>query len=555
MDNEKRIRTIMKLKDVKVDVLVIGGGITGSGIALDAQVRGLSTGLIEMQDFAAGTSSRSTKLIHGGLRYLKQLEFKLVSEVGKERAIVYENAPHVTTPIWMMLPIYKGGTFGKWSTSLGLSLYDILAKVKKTERRIMLSPTQAKSKEPLLKTKGLKGAGNYVEYRTDDARLTIEIIKTAVDKGALAVNYVKANTLLYEQGKVSGVEAVDGLTGDTFHIKAKKVVNATGPWVDFIREKDQSKEGKHLFLTKGVHIVFDKSKFPLQQAVYFDTPFKDGRMIFAIPRGDKTYVGTTDTVFHEDPVHPQMTEEDLTYLLEATNAMFPSLTLKAEDIESSWSGLRPLIHEEGKKPSDISRKDELFLSHSGLITIAGGKLTGYRKMAEKVVDVIVKQLKKETGVTYPPCSTAKVTLSGGEVGGTAQFPAFIEKQIDIGIKIGLSATVARNLVDCYGSNISYIYDNIIHKKELNRQSKLPLHLFGSLLYGLEHEMVITPSDFFIRRTGALYFKPEFVWKWKERVLQFITEYLQLSEEKRISFSKQIETELYDSIKPIKDVNK
>lgn len=239
------------LTDKQLDVLVIGGGITGSGIALDAVTRGLSTGVVEMQDFAAGTSSRSTKLVHGGLRYLAQFEVKMVAEVGKERAIVYENGPHVTTPEWMMLPFHKGGTFGPFTTNIGLRVYDFLAGVKKTERRKMLSPQEALKKEPLIKRENLRGAGYYVEYKTDDARLTIEVIKKAVQKGAHAINYAQATEFIYDKsGKVIGAYVRDQLTGEMHEIYAKKIVNACGPWVDDLRELDGSKKGKSLHLTK-----------------------------------------------------------------------------------------------------------------------------------------------------------------------------------------------------------------------------------------------------------------------------------------------------------------
>lgn len=376
----KRTMDLEKMEKDIYDVLVIGGGITGAGIALDAQMRGMKTALIEMQDFAAGTSSRSTKLVHGGLRYLKQFEVKMVAEVGKERAIVYENGPHVTTPEWMLLPIYKGGTFGSFSTSIGLRVYDFLAGVKKAERRMMLNREETLQKEPLLKREGLKGGGYYVEYRTDDARLTIEVMKRAVKEGAIAVNYTKAEQLLYEDGNICGVMAHDRIGQKSYKIRARKIVNATGPWVDSLRELDRSKQGKTLRLTKGIHLVFDGRRFPLQQAIYFDTP--DKRMVFAIPRDGKTYVGTTDTDYVGDIAHPRMSEEDRRYLLSCVNEMFPELKLDASDVESSWAGLRPLIYEEGKSPSEVSRRDEIFRSPSGLITIAGGKLTGYRKMAE-----------------------------------------------------------------------------------------------------------------------------------------------------------------------------
>lgn len=399
----ERDRMLTDMTKKTYDLFIIGGGITGAGTALDAASRGMKVALSEMQDFAAGTSSRSTKLVHGGLRYLKQFEVKMVAEVGKERAIVYENGPHVTTPEWMLLPFHKGGTFGSFTTSIGLRVYDFLAGVKKSERRSMLSAKETLQKEPLVKKDGLKGGGYYVEYRTDDARLTIEVMKEAVKFGAEPVNYSKVKELLYEKGKAVGVLIEDVLTKKEYKVYAKKIVNATGPWVDQLREKDHSKNGKHLQHTKGIHLVFDQSVFPLKQAVYFDTP--DGRMVFAIPREGKTYVGTTDTVYKEALEHPRMTTEDRDYVIKSINYMFPELNITANDIESSWAGLRPLIHEEGKDPSEISRKDEIWTSDSGLITIAGGKLTGYRKMAEHIVDLVRDRLKEEGEKDFGPCKT------------------------------------------------------------------------------------------------------------------------------------------------------
>jgi glycerol-3-phosphate dehydrogenase len=512
---QERSRDVQTLAEQEWDLLVIGGGITGAGIALDAQTRGIKTALIEMQDFAAGTSSRSTKLVHGGLRYLKQLEFGLVAEVGRERAIVYENAPHVTTPEWMLLPIVRGGTYGKWAASFGVYLYDRLAGVKKGERRKMLNAEETLAKEPLLRKEGLKGSCVYVEYRTDDARLTLEVLKEAVAQGALAVNYVKATDFLYRDGKLVGVKAMDLLHRREVVITAKKIVNAAGPWVDFLREKDGSKQGKTLHWTKGVHIVTDQSRFPLRHAVYFDTP--DGRMVFAIPRDGKTYIGTTDTDYHEDLEHPRITVEDRDYLLRAVNGMFPDVGLTPDDIESAWAGIRPLIHEEGKAPSEISRKDELFHSDSGLITIAGGKLTGYRKMAQKVVDLVASELAAETGRNFGPCRTADLPLSGGKFGGAARYPAFVKEQTRMGMELGLAREEAEKLVRRYGSNVGLVYDIVEKRREEAASFGLPPDVFAVLVYGVEHEMTATPSDFFIRRTSAMFFDIDWVRRWKEPV--------------------------------------
>ena len=532
--NHKRSEAIEALQNEQYDVLVIGGGITGAGIALDASMRGMKTALIDMQDFAAGTSSRSTKLVHGGLRYLKQFEVKMVAEVGKERAIVYENGPHVTTPEWMLLPFHDGGTFGPLSTSLGLRVYDFLAGVKRSERRKMFSAEETLKREPLVKREGLKGGGYYVEYRTDDARLTLEVMKRAAQKGAICLNYMKANGFMYEGGKVTGIEAVDELTGKTLAISAAKVINASGPWVDEVRKKDGSENGKHLRLTKGIHIVIDQSVFPLHQAVYFDTP--DKRMVFAIPRDGKAYVGTTDTFYNTDPIRPDVTAEDRAYLLDAIRFMFPSVNVGEADIESSWSGVRPLIYEDGKDPSEISRKDEIWEAESGLLTIAGGKLTGYRKMAETIVDLVAKRLKEERGILYSPSDTKHLPISGGDVGGSANFPAFVQSKTAAGTAKGFTERDAEKIARMYGSNAEKVFS-------YREESELPDLLNAQLLYAIEEEMAYTPADFFIRRTGALLFDIETVLTHKEAVTEKMARLFGWTEKEKATHAAELQKEI------------
>ncbi len=539
---------VSKLCSDVYDVLVIGGGITGAGIALDATSRGLKTALVEMQDFAAGTSSRSTKLIHGGLRYLKQFEVKLVAEVGKEREIVFENGPHVTTPEWMLLPIFKGGTFGKMSTSFGLSIYDFLAGVKKAERRTILSREETLLKEPLLRQEQLIGSGYYVEYRTDDARLTIEVLKAATEIGAVMCNYSKVLKLIYENGKVAGVEVEDQLSGEQYQIIAKKVVNATGPWIEEIQKLDQSTGKKSLRLTKGVHLVIDKKRFPLNQAVYFDT--EDSRMVFAIPRDGKVYVGTTDTFYHQEKARPYMTRKDASYLIRAINYMFPNQSLTEADIESSWAGIRPLIFEEGKKASEISRRDEIWESESGLITIAGGKLTGYRKMAEDIVNLLSTKFKREEGKSYPHCKTKKLPISGGDVGGSKHFNTFVESKTDRGIDSGLTNNESVQLTRMYGSNIDKVFELFREHKTDAEKYCIPSLLFAQLVYAIYYEMAATPCDFFNRRIGAVLFNIDFAQKWKSPVIAYMSEIMCWSEEEKQKFTNELETVLQRSVPPI-----
>jgi glycerol-3-phosphate dehydrogenase len=541
-----------QMLEESLDLIVIGGGITGAGIALDAATRGMKVAVLEMQDFAAGTSSRSTKLIHGGLRYLKQLEWKMVSEVGKERAIVYENGPHVTTPEWIMLPFYQCGTYGPFTTNIGLMIYDFLAGVKKHERRKMLTPEEALQREPLLKKNGLKGAGFYVEYKTDDARLTIEVMKKAVEHGALALNYLKVTNLIYENNKVIGVEAEDKIDGTKSSFYAKKIVNATGPWVDTLRELDGSKKGKTLQHTKGVHLVFDGKRFPLKQAIYFDTP--DGRMVFAIPRSGKTYVGTTDTVYKGDIAHPKVTIEDRDYLLKTIDFMFPEIKITKDDVESSWAGIRPLIHEEGKSPSEISRTDEIFVSDTGLISIAGGKLTGYRKMAENIVDLVAKQLQEEYERSYPSSLTKHIPISGGDVKGAEGFQTFLVETTKEGVSLGLSEEEAKAFVQRYGSNVDKIFRLYKESQEISVTEGIDPIVLTMLRYAMEYELAYKPADFFIRRTGALFFHIRWVHEHKDSVIRFMAKDFDWSNEQKEAYTRELEMHIHEATHPVNGDN-
>ncbi len=532
------------MQENEFDLVVIGGGITGAGIALDAASRGMRTALVEMQDFAAGTSSRSTKMIHGGLRYLKNYEVKLVAQVGRERAVVYENGPHVTTPEWLLLPIYKDGPMGKFTASFGLRVYDFLAGVKKEERKSMLTKEQTLQAEPKLKQEGLLGAGRFVEYRSDDARLTIEVVKEAASQGATVLNYTKVTDFIYHNGKVAGVRVEDQLNGQVRELHAKKVVNAAGPWVDTLREKDNSLDERHMLLAKGVHLVFDQSVFPLKQTVYFDTP--DGRMVLLIPRDGKTYVGTTDTAYTGDMVHPRVTVADRDYLMDAIALIFPELNVQTSDIESSWAGLRPLINETGKGLSQVSRKDEIWESESGLLTIAGGKLTGYRKMAETIVDLVATKL----GKTYSPSQTKNMPISGGHVGGSKNFPSFLGQKAREGIMLGLDEERARFLVKKYGSNIDTLYDLMRRNRQAAQVSELPIDIYAQVLYAITDEFARTPVDFFWRRTSALLFDIEWVHQWKAPIIELMHAQLDWSDEQKEKYRTNLEQHLHHAIVPV-----
>ena len=540
-----RENTINELKSSVFDLLVVGGGITGAGIALDAASRGMKVALVEKNDFASGTSSKSTKLIHGGLRYLKQFDFWLVKEVGMERAIVHKLAPHLVVPEKMILPLVDGGTYGSWLTSVGLKVYDVLAAVEGEDKRKMLNQKEALVKEPLLPKHKLKGAGYYAEYRTDDARLTLELIKTAINYNAKPINYSKVIEFLYDDNRVTGATVKDVLTNTIFSIKSKYVINATGPWVDSLRLKNQINTNKKLRLSKGIHLVVNYNKLPVKQSVYFDIP--DGRMMFAIPRGKSTYFGTTDTNYQGNKDEVKTDLVDAMYLIAAVNNMFPDVSISIDDIKSSWAGLRPLIHEEGKPASELSRKDEIFVSKSELISIAGGKLTGYRKMAERIVDVVAKKYLRRFAEEFKKTQTEGILLSGGEFedfNEVKSYINFIYKRI---IKDRFDEKDAQYLVYNYGRQTDVIlkkYDKLKTGTPLEKMIK------AEVWFTIHYEMTCSPSDFFIRRTGRAYFNIESVYKnlslvltefamhlsWKEEVLKRRKEELNMALELITSFN-------------------
>lgn len=527
---------LQNLSSQTFDLLIIGGGITGAGIALDAASRGLKVALVEKQDFAAGTSSRSTKLIHGGLRYLKNFELGLVMEVAQERKIIFRNAPHLVSQEKLLLPLIRNGSFGKFITSIGLTIYDVLACVNSNDWHKILSRKETINEEPLLQNEILIGSGFYSEYRTDDARLTIEVIKTAVKYGANTANYVEAKRFLYSGKKISGAECEDIFSGSKFNINAGNVVNAAGPWVDAIRDKEtedgRQKSGsgtqkpedkKRLHLTKGVHIVISKEKFPLRHSVYFDV--EDGRMIFAIPRGKTTYVGTTDTNYNGNLENPLISKQDVGYLINAANKMFPSIKLSTSDVISSWAGLRPLIHEEGKSPSELSRKDEIFVSASGLISIAGGKLTGYRKMAKKTVDLVCKRLK-----LHAPCMTRAIIITGGEFEKPSDVKKYIEQLSEIIKEKGVETHIAEYLVRNYGKQS----DEILKKwKEFEKdnpgQNSFIQLVKAELWFSVNYESVYKPEDFLLRRTGRILFEPASILESLPFILDELKNYFQWDE--------------------------
>jgi len=395
-----REETVKKFKSKGYDVLVIGGGITGACIARDAALRGFTCACVEKNDWAFGTSSRSSKMIHGGIRYLEMFDFKLVFEACRERRQLLLNAPHLVYPQSFMFPIYKGDKAGVFMIESGLILYDILSLFRNIQNHKMYLRDKAMSLEEGLYGDRLKAAGVFYDCSTDDARLTLAFALSAIHDGADCANYVEVVGLLHNGDRLAGARARDVLTGEEFDIESRVVVNATGAWGDRVCALDETDAPQKLQLTKGVHIVVPRGRAMTNNALPIFSP-TDKRMMFVVPRRQFALIGTTDTYYHEDLDFPFATREDVEYILEGASETLPRSHLDMGDIISTYAGLRPLVMGDGGDDvtaSKVSREHRIYQSRSGLLTIAGGKLTTGRSMAEEVVDMAARKLLEEFNV-------------------------------------------------------------------------------------------------------------------------------------------------------------
>jgi glycerol-3-phosphate dehydrogenase len=407
LDFRNRGKVFQDLDARVFDLIVIGGGVTGAGVARDAAMRGLSVALVEARDFASGTSSKSSKMIHGGLRYMAQGDLGLVQEAASERKAVERIAPHLTRRTPFVIPAKNAAVTAKLRA--GLWAFEKLGGVPKDRRHEVWSKKELMAKEPALDARELSGAVAYPEYLTDDAKLTVANVRSAVANGAVAASYAPVSELIVEGGRAVGVVVGDGLGTGGARVRGKALVNAAGPWVDALRRLEDPAAASQLKLSKGVHLVFDRAKLPVERTIIL--PAADRRSVFAVPKGDFAYLGTTDTFYPDASWWPRIERADVDYLLEVVRTRFATPAPGYGDIVSAWAGVRPLVAEEGKSPSEISRKDEVWTGPSGVIAIAGGKLTAYRRMAERIVDLVEEAL----GRTPSPARTAETPLPTGEV--------------------------------------------------------------------------------------------------------------------------------------------
>lgn len=523
-----RAHDVQTLKQTEFDLLIIGGGITGAGVAIQAAAAGMKTALIDMQDFGGGTSSRSTRLVHGGIRYLKTFDVEVVSETVKERAVVQHIAPHMTTPDPMILPIYDepGTTFSMFSVKIAMDLYDRLAGVPETPNLMKyanytLTKEEVLKREPQLNPDHLVGAGVYLDYQNNDSRLVLENIKRAHDEGGIMMSRMKAKKVLHDHGEVCGVTVEDVMTGEIFDVKAKLVLNASGPWSDDVRHLDNLGDiADHMRPTKGVHLVVDSSRLNVPQPTYFGSGTNDGRMIFTIPREGKTYFGTTDTDYDGDMTNPQVTQADVDYLLNIINKKYPSAHLTIDDVESSWAGIRPLMAPPtttpsgiepdattgasaaaSLTPSSVSRGSSLIVAEDGLITLAGGKLTDYRVMANGAMKKIRQLLRDEYLDTFPEVDSAELKVSGGDFDSN-RVEAEMARFVEYGQVHGLPQAEAREIATLFGSNALQIFDAVddtVAAPNLTQGETAALH------YSLENEMTLSAVDYLLRRTYHVLF--------------------------------------------------
>jgi glycerol-3-phosphate dehydrogenase len=492
-----RRERLASLESRVFDILVIGGGITGAAVARDASARGLSVCLLEKQDWAAGTSWRSTKLVHGGLRYLETAQVGLVFESLRERAILMEAAPHLVRPAEFLFPEYSKRGRPPWQVALGLTAYDLLALGRAPSPHRGLSRAEVLRREGLLESPELLSGAVYPDGRTDDARLTLENVMDAVSLGAVALTRVEVVGLLRRASAVTGVMARDAETGGNVEIGARVVVNATGPWGDRVRRFEEPGVEGILRLSRGTHITVPFVRLPLSRIVAF--PLADGRLLFAVPDGAVTMLGTTDTDFSGSPEEVTADERDLVYLLAATRQTFPHAEIAEQDVVATFSGLRPLVYEPGKSLEATSREEAILVSDAGLVTITGGKLTTHRRMGEKAVDRAAALLARQ-GVAVSSCATRERPLPGKPTCPMSEWQRHLLDLRDSS-NPGITNDTIAHLAYRYGSRAVDVFGLSVADRSLGRLmvEGLP-DIDAEVVFAARDEDARSVSDVLIRRT-------------------------------------------------------
>lgn len=503
MDVMTRTMDLERLESGQFDVLVIGGGITGAGVALDAAARGYRVALVEKSDFASGTSSKSTKLLHGGIRYLPQFDFALVHEALVERGLLLQNAPFLAEPLAFLLPLYanarrpvgipivppKGIGLGLL-LDIGLWLYDIMAGTRGMRLHKRISVERAVELVPAIKREGLKEAFLYYDAQTNDTRLTMTVLKTAVQHGAVIANYTEVTRFTKDDdGTLTGAEVRDTLDGRTFTIQARHIVNAAGIFAGRVMELSGDESKVAIAPSKGVHLVTSLERVGITDTAVVLPETTDGRILFVIPWESRAVIGTTDTG-SGDLDHPVASAADIEYLLAHVN-QYMNVDLTSADILSTYAGYRPLVRSKGARTANLSRTHVVIEEDNGMVTIVGGKLTTYRRMAQDTVDVLRRRDKMP--FSHP---TQRLLLSGA-IGWSKEKPK-IEARAR---KLGLPDRVIEHLTFDFGTHASTILDLMEEDPSLARLALPDLpYTLAEIVYICRHEMAVTVDDVLARRT-------------------------------------------------------
>jgi glycerol-3-phosphate dehydrogenase len=493
-----REKSLARFRDEEFDLAVIGGGINGAAVARDASMRGLRVALIERGDFAGATSSRSSKLIHGGFRYLPQGQLKLVYEALRERErLRHRTAPHLVHPIQFLFPIYRRRGFNRFTMSIGLTLYDLFARMPFKEWHSSLNPAEVRETEPALSRDGLTGGAMYFDAWADDARVTFENVLDADLHNAAVANYAAVESFGASDGKLASASVRDLIGGATYEVRAKEFLNAAGPWVDDIRRLDDPTAQPCVRLTKGVHLVFARTLLPVRESIVLAD--ERGRIVFVMPHDRYVLVGTTDTDFTGDPASVRTEIADVEYLIAVLAESLPGIKLTNADVATSFAGLRALVREkDGAAPSSVPREEVILESTSGLITVAGGKFTTHREIAQKLVDLVMKRLGRRAGICptlTTPFPGARPLEKGEESGGAA-----VMRTIP-----GAAATILKAR---YGTRAPIVARIASRRPELAQPLSRGCPAVGAeVVNAVVNEMAHSVGDFLIRRTSLSWRAP------------------------------------------------
>jgi glycerol-3-phosphate dehydrogenase len=490
------------------DLLVIGGGITGAAAARDAAGRGLRVALVDAGDIARGTSSRSSRLIHGGLRYLETYDFRLVFEASAERRRLLGLATHLVHPLPFLFPVFRGGPVPYRMLQAGMWLYDGLSLFRNIARHRMLNRDRTVGEEPELRSDGLVGAALYYDAAVDDARLTLANARGAHLGGAAIVPHAEVVGFLRNGKGITGARVRDCLAegAEPVDVRARVVVNATGPWSDAVRRLADAGATPRLRPTKGVHIMLRRDRVGNRHAITFRSPV-DGRVMFVLPWGDFSYVGTTDTDYAGSPAEVRADADDVKYLLDSANSIFPNARLTEDDVVSTWAGIRPLLApakggDGGMAASATSREHEIWRDRGGLLNIAGGKLTTYRVMARELVDAAVRLLKQEHGVKSGASPTAALRLPGDPAG---PWEPFRDRVTAEAVAAGLGADTGEHLARAYGEDAEAVLAYVRTDSRLaGRLMEGHPYIWAEIHHAVSGEMALTLEDVLIRRLHLFY---------------------------------------------------